>query len=313
MTDEVVRSYADSNRELIESFVRYMQARNLAESTMVSYRNTVERLLELIGSATVIGAKRSDIHNFLARLFRKELNPATINKHTAGLRAFFKFLRMAGLIEFDPMDLIPHRKLPKRLPRVLTVEEVDRIIVAANDPAERAIIETLYATGVRISELVNIRLENVMFAEHMILVERGKGDKDRWVLFGRRAALAIQEYLRLRPSECGYLFEAPPGNALGSWDSAKRPQRPYTKRAIHLMVQRMAARAQVKGVHPHSFRRAFACHMLAHGADIRAIQELMGHTNLSTTMIYTTLTDEKLQEIHSKFHPHGEANDVEKD
>lgn len=378
MKRAVVRSHAQSNRELVESFVRYMQARNWSPSTVLSYRHAVERFIELLGANTVVGASRTDVHNYLITLFRREMSASSISTRTSGLRAFFKFLRVAGLIQFDPMNLIPQRKLPKRLPRVLTVKEVEAVINAANDPAERAIAETMYATGVRLSEVVNIRLENVDFLEHVILIEHGKGDKDRQVLFGQRAALAIRDYLEWRPSKCGYLFEVPPGNGrrigdreelfvrgdhwlarfrmkgdsthvicvgkvadLPTKEAAKaafekivakipggkirtvtglpavwpseRPQHQYTDRAIRLMLSRMAARAKVKGVHPHGFRRAFACHMLANGAGIREIQELMGHQLVTTTQIYTTLTNEKLREIHSKFHPHAKGQNGKKD
>jgi integrase/recombinase XerD len=264
------------------------------------------------------------------------------------------------------MRAISHRKLPRRLPRVLDVKEVEAIIAAARTPFERVIPEVLYATGVRVGEFVKIRVENVDSAEHIIKVVNGKGGKDRYVLYGSHAARAIAEYQAWKgPSASGYLFESP-ARGVGhfqvdgkSWiaqfytrdgrlhrvslgrnsalafpteqaaraafakmaakfpealePAARRPAGPYGTRRIHVLVQELGRRAGVKGVHPHSFRRAMACHMLANGGDLRAIQTLLGHATLSTTMIYTTLTNEKLQEIHERCHPHAKSADTPKE
>jgi site-specific recombinase XerD len=236
------------------------------------------------------------------------------------------------------------------VPRVLTVEEIERLIAASNTPLERAVVEVLYSTGVRLSELIALRVEDITFSEPgVIRVNRGKGDKDRIVLFGRRAAAAIEEYLNGRTT--GFLFKAPArtGEFFGdhaSWyarfcaygqqrtvrlgkirdlpeDEARakferlknetpgfsaHPAGPYNARSIRRLLKHLAFRAKVAGVHPHAFRRAFATHTLENGADLRAIQDLLGHVNVTTTMIYTNLSAANLRTVHDRFHPHAKGD-----
>jgi integrase/recombinase XerC len=347
---ELARSYAEPNRELAESFVRYMQARSLSAATVRAYRHAVERLSEQFGPVSLVEAQRSDIHNFLARLLRRGHSDNSVHLRTEALRCFFKFLRLAGLISRDPMLQISHRKLKKRLPLVLTIADVEKLIAAARDPFERAVAELIYASGVRVSELVALRLENVDFAERTITIIKGKGGKDRYSLFGRLAERAISEYIAWRKPKT-FLFEAPSRNgsitrtalgwtALAYFDGIQRyirigklrdlptkaaarkafdkivaeipgfhpvGARPYQTRAIGGLLTRLSHRAKLPHVHPHSLRRAAACHLLADGADIRHVQVFLGHSTLSTTQIYTTLTNEKLQEIYGKAHPHAQS------
>ena len=352
-----IRSYAESNRELVEAFCRYMVARGQSAPTVRSYRDSVSRLVESLGSETVIDVERSKIRLLLADLYGKGLAASSMRLHTAAIRQFFKYLRLTGLTKQDPTLLIAHRKLPGRLPIVLSLQEIEKLIGAAQDPFERACVEVLYGTGVRVSELVQLRIENIDFAEHIILVKKGKGGKDRYVLFGQHAAKAIQDYLDWRPHETGYLFEAPARRGsicekgsfwLGSFyadkvqheisigpkltfptrEDARRefdrllvnipgfkvmPARPYWPQSIGETLNRLAHRAGIRHVHPHALRRSMACHMLSGGADLRAIQELLGHTNVTTTQIYTHLTAEDLKKVHERCHPHeqkpGGSND----
>jgi integrase/recombinase XerC len=352
-TGEITRSYVDANRELVASFVRYMEARGMSAPTIRSYRDSCQRLAETMASRSIVELRRSDIRVFLTGLLKKGLTQSSVRLHTAALRAFYRFIGLSGLTRHDPMLMISHRKLPGRLPRVLTVQEVEALIAAAKDPFERVVPEFLYSTGLRISEAVNLRLENIDFAEHMILVKKGKGGKDRYVLFGSYAARAINEYLAWRPSKT-FLFEAPARDGRicfkrKSWiarfyvdriqreirigslrefpdsEAARReferiaanipgfkpvPARPYDPVAIRQLLTKLAHRARVERVHPHALRRAMACHMLSHGADIRAIQELLGHTNLSTTMIYTHLTNQDLKRIHDNCHPRAQGDSI---
>jgi len=362
MTDDEVftglptRSYADANRELVASFVRYMEARGIAAPTIRSYRDSCQRLAETMASRSIVDLRRSDIRNFLTGLLQKGLADSSVRLHTAALRALYRFIRLSGLTRHDPMLMISHRKLPGRLPRVLTVQQVEALIAAATDPFERVVPEFLYSTGLRISEAVSLRLENIDFAEHMILVKKGKGGKDRYVLFGTHAARAMNEYLAWRPSKT-FLLEAPARDGmivasrkdrcwrarlyvdgvqremrLGSIkqfpdaEAAQReferiaanipgfkpvPARPYHPTAIRLVLKKLAHRAGIGRVHPHSLRRAMACHMLSHGADIRSIQELLGHTNLSTTMLYTHLNAQELKKIHDNCHPRAQGASID--
>lgn len=363
---ELARSYAESNRELVDSFKRYGESRGWSPHTVRAYGKDVALYVEGLRSSSAVTATRMDIHAFQASLLRHGLSESSIDRMTRSLRSFYKFLRLADLLKLDPMLQVGYRKLPKRLPRVLTVQEVERVIAAAKSPVEHAIMEVLYSTGVRVSELCGIRLENVMppepgapFALGKILIQRGKGGKDRYVIYGKHAAEAIEKYQEWRPSQAGYLFESSaykPGifrrgkywqvkftardgkqhnislgraseheteeQARARWEKIRanipncnyspielRPQGPYSVEGIREIVCRVGFAAGVEGVHPHSFRRAMACHMLASGADIRAIQELLGHKSLSTTQIYTTLTNEQVDKVYRNAHPHAQSRE----
>jgi site-specific recombinase XerD len=343
-----VRSYAEANRELVEAFIRWMKARVLARPTIREYTRTAKWFTEYLGSASVAEADRPEVLGCLETMTQRGVSPNRLAVDTAALRCFFKFLQYAEVIRINPMLRIAHRKLPHRLPRVLTIEEVEKLIKAARNPWEKACVETLYATGVRVSELCNIRLQNIDFRSHTILIKKGKGRKDRYVLFGEHAAKAIAEYVRWRPSK-EFLFEAPArvGNTwkgrcyvnsvqhefsvgsvqdLGSYRAAHQrmqhlaskipgftpvPQRPYQTRSVGLLIRRLGHRAGLGRVYPHALRRAMACHMLKSGADMRSIQELLGHSNLTTTQLYTYLTPHELKRVHERCHPHEQTGETD--
>jgi site-specific recombinase XerD len=354
-----VRSYAEANHALAEAFGRYLVARGLSAKTLRAYCESVAEFIASVESENVIDADRAAIRRYQSGLLARGLSENTLLLRTYALRAFFGFLSVAGLTRgHNPTLLLSYRKIPRRLQRVLTVKEVEKLIAAAEKPVEAAIVEMLYSTGVRVSELVNLRFEDVDFANRVIRVKNGKGGKDRIVLFGSKAADALRRYLGERKPE--FLFEVQPGlgtvhrNRTAGWNGSftdkdehrtksryigkisalptpedamrvfkelleKEPgfqpgsARPYTAEGIRQVISRMAARAGIGRVHPHALRRAFATHMLEDDADLRVIQELMGHVNLSTTMIYTNLSTVKLKEIYDRCHPHAKGDeDAEK-
>ena len=348
-----VRSFAKSNQELVAAFDRYLESRGLKASTRVAYGKSVLAFVESLASASVAEADRTAIRKFLSDLLGRAIGSNTIRRHTCALRSFFKFLRLTGLTRHDPTLALSQRKLPRRIPRVLTIDEVDRLIAAAKNPLEAAVAEFLYATGVRVSELVAVRLENIDFAERTVRVEKGKGGKDRIVLFGSKADAAIRKMLALRSPKTGLLFEAPAyiGHLFvknGSWYAqfyarsrkccktlgrvsdlpthaeARRaldrilattpgyrphPARPYTDAHIRRIVNQMGIRAGIGRVYPHALRRAFATHLLEGGADLRVIQDLLGHERVTTTALYTSLSVMTLKEIHTRCHPTAEGNE----
>jgi integrase/recombinase XerD len=204
-----VRSFAKSNQQLLGAFETYLISLNRSAPTRRSYLNSAGRLVEVLGSKDAADLDRGDIRRLQSQLLAKGVTANSIRLHIGGIRAFSKFLRLAGLTSHDPTLLLAHRKLPSRVPRVLTVEEIESLIAASKTPLERAVVEVLYATGVRISEFVALRVEDITFSEPgVIRVLRGKGDKDRIVLFGSMAATAIREYLGERRIES--LEESPP-------------------------------------------------------------------------------------------------------
>jgi integrase/recombinase XerD len=345
------RSFAKSNRQLVESFENYLVALGMAAPTRRSYLDSVGRFIEVLGSKDAAEADRGDIRRFQSTLLAKGLHANSLRLHIGGIRAFSKFLRLGGLTRHDPTLLLSHRKVGSRVPRVLTVKEVERLVAAGETPLERAIVEVLYSTGVRVSELVTIRIEDIDFSEPtgVIRVRRGKGDKDRIVLFGRNAADAMRCYLGDRRTDflfehsertgeffrcqaswygrfyvgrdqrevrLGKLHDLSEAQAREKFERVKAetpgfrplPRRPYPARTIRAILDRVAFRAKVAGVHPHALRRAFATHMLEGGADLRAIQDLLGHVNVTTTTIYTNLSASDMKKVHDRCHPHASGD-----
>jgi len=301
MSETPIRSYAKSNLELSAAFARYVSIRGFATATVEGYTDTVSRFIDSLGSASVVVADRAALRRFLGGLLGRGVSQNTVRRHTCALRLFFKFLQQSRLTFHNPTAMLAHRALPRRLPRVLTITEVDRLIAAAKTPLENGVLEFLYSTGVRVSELASMRLEDVDLEARRARVVRGKGQKDRIVLFGSKAVAALQKLDAARPSRGGWLFESPERNG--------RVTRPLTARGIRTLVSRVARRAGVGRVHPHSLRRAFATHMLEGGADLRVIQTLLGHTNVSTTALYTGLSSMSLKETHTRCHPTAGGRD----
>jgi site-specific recombinase XerD len=377
MTPEnaVVRSYAEANRKLVSAFCRYLVTLGRSPNTIRNYNETMQRLIEFLDSTSVIQADRAVLRDFLGSFVSRGVSAVSSHRHMGGLRAFYKFVRLAGESNYDPTFLLSHRKIPRRLPVVLSVEECERLINAARDPFERAMTEVLYSTGVRVSELISLRLDDIRWAEdesqpNSIRVHRGKGGKDRVVLFGSKAAAAIRAYQKFRRSKAGFLFEAPARvgevfRSSNSWvgrfyvdrvqqtfrifpnrkrgrpaagtivepdrhtrSEAQRefdrltpkvpgfvplPPRQYTARAVRLVLTAMGHRAGLGRVHPHALRRAFASHLLQRGADLRVVQELLGHADIKATVIYLHLSAQDLKAVYDKAHPHAqEADDAEK-
>ena len=357
-----VKSYAKANRELVAAFGRYFVAKNNSAPTIRAYLDAANRLVDRLGPTSVGDVDRTSIRRVLTGWYGKGLSPNSLNLHTCALRSFFKFVRLAGLTRHDPMLMIAYRKIPTRLPRVLSVEDVEKLINAGTNPFERAVPEVLYSTGVRVSELVKLRVEDIDWRARSIRVLKGKGGKDRVVLFGSRAAEAMREYLAWRPSRSGYLFE--PAARTGSlyrigraWygriyvgriqrairigkirngvyldvstaEQAReelarvaskipgykpRPAQPYSPVAIRVLLNKLAERAGMEHIHPHALRRAMASHMLQRGANLRVIQDLLGHERLNTTMRYTWLTIDHLQKVHENCFPQGGETHDEKE
>jgi integrase/recombinase XerC len=348
-----MKSHARSNRELVASFERYLVARGNAAETRRRYLDSVNRMVSAIGATSVVGLDRSELRVQLGEWYKKGLAANSIRLHTCALRSFFKFVCLAGLTTHDPTLLLGHRKIPTRLSVVLTVEQVESLIAAGRDPFEKAVVEVLYSTGVRVSELVKLRLEDISWATRSIRVHKGKGGKDRVVLFGSYAAKAIREYQEWRPSTAGFLFEAPARHgeivrrtrrwharfyvnrvqrdiSLGSiptHDQARKAfeqiaakipgyepvaARPYGTRAICSVCCRLGHRAKLGRVHPHALRRAMASHMLQRGANLRVIQDLLGHERLNSTMRYTWLDANHIKTVHENCHPHEARQSHEK-
>ena len=246
------------------------------------------------------------IRAYLSELYGRGLSKASVARALAAIRAWFKWLARRGHVEQSPAALVATPKLPKHLPRVPTIEEMNRVVDSASDEfaawpeRDRVIFELLYGCGIRNAELVGLNLRDLHWANEAILV-RGKGRKERYVPLGDAAAQALRTYLPLREAKLAAAGKQSEALLL---NVRLRGQGRLTTRSVGRIVKQIAlAHGLPADVHPHTLRHAFGTHMLEEGADLRAIQELLGHERLSTTQRYTQLTVGQVAEVYDRTHP----------
>ena len=299
--------------KLIARFVRYLQyERNASPHTIRNYQSDLEqfRLFLSDGNANApVDAASIDalrIRGFLAHLFSNEKKKTSIARKLAAVRAFFKFLTRENILSANPSSTVSTPKLDKTLPRIMTEEEMntflDQVSKAAesHEPAilrDRSILELLYASGLRVSELVGLDVRGVNFGEGMVLV-RGKGNRERIVPFGSKAKQALTDYLPAREKILKDSRKS--NNALFLNMHGGRLTTRSVDRLVKAYVRAMGPNVKVS---PHSLRHAFASHLLTEGADLRAIQEMLGHKSLGTTQKYTQVSIKQLIEVYDKAHP----------
>ena len=284
--------------EYIDEFLIDLEyAKNYSKNTISSYNSDLLIFNEFI-SKDLTRVSKEDIRRFIKYLNdRKE---RTLSRYTTTLRVFYDFMIKKGYIKDNPMDGISNPKLARTLPDVLTIEEIDKLfsfkLLTNYDYRDKCILEMLYSTGLRISELVSLKLENISLDDSLVKV-MGKGSKERIVPFNETTRVNLNKYIKeIRPSmlkktQNDYLFLNNHGNNL-------------TRQAIFKMIKKRALNAGIKKeISPHTLRHSFATHLLAGGADIRFIQELLGHENISTTEIYTHIAQENLKDIYDELNP----------
>lgn len=293
--------------ELIDRFCdRLWLEDGLSQNTLSAYRRDLQAFSKWLNEAChheLPQAAGSDIDAYLAYRFAARTKPRTAARYTASLRRFYRFLASENLVENDPTRFLDTPKLPRPLPKVLSESEVESLLASTDiePPAglrDRAMLETLYATGLRVSELVGLKLLNLDLNAAVLRVT-GKGGKDRLVPLGEEAQHWLSRYLGesrpmlLNGKTCAEVFITPRGAGM-------------TRQAFWHLLKR---RAKTAGIHkplsPHTLRHAFATHLLAHGADLRAVQMLLGHADISTTQIYTHVARERLKQLHKQHHPRG--------
>lgn len=280
----------------IEKFIRYLEIeKNYSQHTILNYRLDLEGFKNFLGAVDLERVDYLVLRKYLASLKEKNLTNRTVNRHLSSLRSFFRFLIREGYLKTNPILSISSPKQEKHLPAFLTEEEVSRLIdsVIPKDERglrDRAVLETFYSTGMRISELAGLDAEEVDFIGGIVKV-MGKGKKERILPIGDQAISAIRAYLDKRRKQADALFLNKGGRRIST-------------RGIRNIVQKYIRLAGIKqGVSPHTLRHSFATHLLNRGADLRSVQELLGHVNLSTTQIYTHLTTERLKSVYDKAHP----------
>lgn len=287
--------------KFIEKFVRYLEIeKNYSFYTILNYKLDLEGFNKFIEGTDLEKIDYLTLRKYLAVLKEKNLGNRTVGRRLSSLRSFFKFLTRESYIKTNPMLMLSSPKLEKHLPSFMTEAEVYKLIESAfakdKDDLlglrDRAILEAFYSSGLRISELVGLNLDDVDFISGILKV-RGKGKKERIVPMGETALLTIRKYLDKRKKQTNAIFLNDHGRRI-------------TTRGVGFVLAKYLKGAGIKpGVSAHTFRHSFATHLLNRGADLRTVQELLGHANLSTTQIYTHLTTEKLKSVYDKAHPHA--------
>jgi integrase/recombinase XerD len=302
---------ADHYRALaddIAAFRHYLQAeRGMAANTVLAYGRDLDRFGQWVAGGGLRDYLRPtvrDLGHYLGHLRDQELAPPSVARHLVALKMFYRFLRLEERTSESTVELLDSPALWQRIPQVLSPESVKKLL-AAPQPAERfflrdrALLETLYATGSRASEVVGLRLED-LYLDSGFCKCHGKGNKQRVVPLGRPARQAVQAYLEeLRPKLAAAVPNAP-------WVFVSRGGRALTREMLWILVKKYVRRAGLNPrVSPHTLRHSFATHLLAGGADLRTVQELLGHANIRTTQQYTHVDRDRLKAIHRRFHPRG--------
>jgi len=290
----------------LNNFLHYISLeRGLSDNTIQSYRHDLRCYAEFLNSINIIKyskANHKDISSFLYVLLELGLSSASKSRYLSSIRSLYKFLLSSGFCDKDISETIDLPRVSRKLPETLSIEEMNLIIEQpnTNEPSgirDRAILETLYACGLRVSELINLKQRDILYDADIIRVF-GKGSKERIVPIGSSALHWISEYLRLA-RHLFIKFGKPEDVIFLNQRGTK-----FSRMGIWKIINNYAKQAGLEiHVHPHTFRHSFATHLLEGGADLRAVQEMLGHADISTTQIYTHIDRDYIKEVHKTFHP----------
>lgn len=290
----------------IKEFQDYLLVeRGLSENSIFAYSYDLKKFHTFISSRQkeFLDVKTEDVSNFLKDQKRKKISSRSLARTIAALRQFYKYLREEKQMDNNPIEKIQTPEIKKNLPDYLTLTEIEHLFASIdeNDSYElrdKTIFELLYSSGLRISEACNLRLVDVDL-ENMFLTVRGKGGRERLVPFGEKSLLILQKYLEnaretiLKNRYSEYIFISKKGDFLN-------------RKSVWRLLKKYLARTTItKVVTPHTFRHSFATHLIENNADLRSVQELLGHIDISTTQVYAHLASKTLKEVHKKFHPRG--------
>jgi integrase/recombinase XerC len=287
----------------VDQFLREQRQRNASAHTIKGYAKDLETFAAYIGPSDWKRIDHIRIRGFLSHLYERGLSKPSVARALAAVRSLYRWLAREGVVEQNPAALVSTPKLPKKLPRVPTIEEMNSVFTgdmpetSAFPERDQLMLELLYGCGIRNSELVGINVEDVSGANEAILI-RGKGKKERYVPFGESARNALGAYLPARQKLLAEERKVTPALLVN-----QRGGR-LTTRSVGRIVKRIAvSKGLSPDVHPHTLRHAFGTHMLEEGADLRAIQELLGHERLSTTQRYTQLSMKHVLAVYDATHP----------
>lgn len=288
-------------RELLEEFIRYLEIeKHYSSYTIIGYQENIEDFMMHLESKHINSLKKVDykvIRDYLNILYERKYSKKTISRYISSLRSFFRYLLVNKYIIDNPMTLISNPKLDKKLPQFLSINDMEKILEQPSSDTklgirDALIIELLYSTGIRVSELVNIKLSDINHSLKQIKI-LGKGNKERYVLYGEVCEELLDKYINESRSHLACDHDYLIVNARG---------KNITTRAIRDILSKYAYSINTH-ISPHTLRHTFATHMLNEGADLRTVQELLGHENLSTTQVYTHISNERLRNVYLKNHP----------
>lgn len=284
----------------IDNFLTYISNKDYSKETIRGYQEDLLDFLLFSKNKKVKDITYSFIREYLSYLYNQKYTSRTISRHISALKSFFKYLMQEGIIQSNPMTLVSNPKLDKKLPNYVNYQDLETLLSIPDRQDKLGlrnalILELLYSTGVRVSELVGIKIQDIDFHNERILV-LGKGNKERYVLFGDKC----KELLKL------YLKESRPILLKKSTDILllNKNGTPLTDRGVRLIIDNIVNESALKlNVTPHTLRHTFATHLLNEGADLRMVQELLGHSNIATTGIYTHVSNEHLRKVYRDAHP----------
>lgn len=281
--------------QILSEYLEYVEVeKGLSENTVDAYRRDLSAFIEFChndGATDIVDISRNNISDFILNLRENNFNPRSVVRKIASLRGFFKWLCANEYITINPTQTLEQPKLPKRLPKVMTVEEITEILNSDLNKEESVIVELLYGCGLRVSELVNLKLNNIDISAKYIQCY-GKGSKERVVPFGSKAQIALKNYFKYRDLIV-LKNKLPDTKILLLKDDGKK----VSRQDVYNFIRKQGEKIH-KHISPHTLRHSFATHLLENGADLRVVQELLGHSDVSTTQLYTHITKKRLKEVY---------------
>lgn len=287
-----------------DDFLTYLRGEcHLAANTIAAYGRDMQRFVAWVGKKRLTHLSVRELSDYVRTLHAEGLAPASISRNIVAIRTFFRFLQLEGVVSENPAELLATQKMWQRVPNVLTSRQVDAFLSAPRKTdsfwqRDAAMLEVLYATGCRASEVCSLRVRDLSLGQRHLRCE-GKGGKQRMVPIGDRAIAAVERYCEQLRGRLAAKSPHPPEQLFLS-----RSGRPMDRIQLWRLVKFYARRAGIQSeISPHSLRHSFATHLLAGGADLRLVQEMLGHASIQTTQVYTHVEHSRLKKVHQQFHP----------
>lgn len=279
------------NTQILSEYLEFLEIeKGLAENTLEAYRRDLSNFFDFCADEDIQNIQRTRVNSYIRNLHEKHYSPTSIMRKTASLRGFFKWACTNEIIKMNPTLTLEQPKIPQRLPKVMTVEEINNLLNQNLTKIHRVIAELLYGCGLRVSELVNLKI-NDYDLNGKYLECTGKGSKERIVPLGKKAIKAIKEFLPERD------YNMQKYNIQSKYLLINEHGKQVTRQEVYTFIHELGKKLH-KAISPHTLRHTFATHLLENGADLRVVQELLGHSNVSTTQLYTHISKKRLKEVY---------------